>query len=288
KNELEKASATLRASEQEVIRADANFTEAYLASQRLQDVAKKNPNLVAGQELDVVLAKEASTAGALDAAKQRVQECQAEESKVRSMITYTTITAPFDGMITKRYVDPGALVPAGGSSGTQTPVVDIAEHKRLRLTFPVPESAVALVKVDAPVRIAVNSLGATLTGKVSRFSGKVDHATRTMSTEVDIDNAEGRLKPGIYASVALVVRESKGATAVPLQAIVTGDKPKAFVVNKSGAVEERAITIGLQTSDKAEVLTGLSPGELVIVGSRSGIQPGQKVTTKLIELNPAN
>lgn len=287
KHDLEKASAALRASEQEVLRGEANFNEAYLASQRLQGVVKQNPKLVAGQELDAVQAKEASTAGTLDAAKQRVQECQAEVSKVRSMITYTTITAPFDGVITRRYVDTGALVPAGTSSSAQVPVVDIAEDKRLRLAFPVPESAVALVKVDAPVRITVGSLGVTIEGKVSRFSGKVDRATRTMSTEVAVDNSDGRLKPGMYASVALMVRESKGAIAVPVQAIAAGEKPHVLVVGKGGTVEERPVKLGLQTPEKAEVLTGLQPGEMVIVGSRSGIQPGQKVTAKMIELTPA-
>ena len=288
KNDLEKASATLRASEQEVLRAEANYNEAYLSSQRLQGVAKQNAKLVAEQELDAVQAKEASAAGTLDAAKQRVQECQAELGKVRSMITYTTITAPFDGVITRRYVDTGALVPAGTSSSAQMPVVDIAEHKRLRLTFPVPESAVALVNVDARVRITVEAVGVTIEGRVSRFSGKVDRATRTMSTEVDIDNADGRLKPGMYASVALVVHASKAAVTVPVQGIAVGEKPGALVVSKSGTVELRPVKLGLQTPAKVEVLSGLSPGEMVIVGSRSGIQPGQKVTAKLIETNPAD
>ncbi|MEO6741865.1 MAG: efflux RND transporter periplasmic adaptor subunit [Chthoniobacteraceae bacterium] len=287
KHDLEKATASHRASEQEVLRAEASYNEAYLASQRLQGVAKQNAKLVAEQELDAVLAKEASTAGALDAAKQRIQECQAEVNKVRSMITYTTITAPFDGVITRRYVDTGALVPAGTSSSAQVPVVDIAEDKRLRLAFPVPESAVSLVKVDAPVRITVSSLGVTIEGKVSRFSGKVDRATRTMSTEVAVDNSDGRLKPGMYARVALVVRESKGAVAVPVQGITVGEKPSVLIVSKSGTVEERRVKLGLQTPEKAEVLSGLEPGEMVIVGSRSGIQPGQKVTAKVIELTPA-
>ncbi len=283
KNDLEKASAALRASEQEVLRGEANYNEAYLASQRLQDVAKQNAKLVAGQELDAVLTKEASAAGSLDAAKQRVQECQAEVNKVRSMIAYTTITAPFDGVITKRYVDTGALVPAGTSSTAQMPVVDIAEHKRLRLTFPVPESAVALVKNDAPVRITVEALGVTIEGKVSRFSGKVDRATRTMSTEVDVDNADGRLKPGMYAGVALVVRESKSAITAPAQGVALGENPSVLVVGKGGTIEERPVKLGLQTAAKVEVVSGLEPGELIVVGSRAGLQQGQKVTAKPVE-----
>ncbi len=283
KSELDKAAAALRATEQEVIRAEANYNEAYLASQRLQDVAKQNPRLVAAQELDAVQAREQSAAGALDAAKQRTHECQAEVNKVRSMLAYTTITAPFDGVITRRYADPGALIAAGTASNAQ-PVVDIAEHRRLRLTFPVPESAASLVKVDAPLRVQVESLGLTMKAKVSRFSGKVDRATRTMATEADIDNTDGRLRPGLYASVALVLRESKGALTVPAQGVGGGEKAFVLAVTKSGVVEERKVQIGLQTSARMEILSGLQPGEMVIVGSRSGIQPGQKVAPKPVEM----
>lgn len=287
KDDLEKATAAVGASEQEVVRSEASYNEAHLACRRLQDVAKQHPNLVAEQDLDTAHAKDAVAAGALAVAKQKVAESSAEVSKVRSMITYTTITAPFDGVITKRFVDPGALVQAGTSSSSQLPVVDIAEDARLRLVFPVPESAVSLVKIGAPVRVSVSSIGATLDAKVSRFSGNVERATRTMSTEVEIDNSDGRLTPGMYASVELVVRESKGAVAVPIQAVAVGEKPKVFVVNGSGTVEERAVKLGLETPSEAEVISGLESGDMVIVGSRSGIQPGQKVTPKLIEITAA-
>jgi RND family efflux transporter MFP subunit len=287
KDDLEKASATLRASEQEVARAEANYNDAHAACRRLQDVAKEHPKLVAEQELESAQTKDAVAAGALAVATQRVGECTAELSKVRSMIAYTTISAPFDGVITKRFADPGALIQAGTSSSAQAPVVDIAEDKRLRLVFPVPESAVALVKVGASVRATVGSINAAIEAKVSRFSGKVDRATRTMFTEVEIDNGDGRLTPGMYASVELVVRESKGAITVPVQAIAVGEKPRVFVVTPVGNVEERAVKLGLETPSKDEVTSGLEPGEMVIVGSRSGIQPGQKVTPKLIEIATA-
>jgi RND family efflux transporter MFP subunit len=287
KDDLGKATAALGASEQEVVRAEANSDDAHLACRRLQDVAKQHTKLVAEQDLDTAQARDAEAASALAAAKQRVAEATAEVGKVRSMIAYTTITAPFDGVITKRYADPGALIQAGTSSSAQMPVVDMAEDQRLRLVFPVPESAVALVKIGAPVRVTISALGEKIDAKVSRFSGKVERATRTMSTEVDIENPTSRITPGMYASVNLVVRESKGAVTVPVQAIAVGEKPKVFIVNSSSQVEERAVKLGLETPAEAEVTSGLEPGDLVIAGSRSGLQPGQKVTPKLIEITPA-
>lgn len=287
KNELEKASAALGASQQEVIRSEAGYKEAHLACTRLQDVAKDHPRLVAQQELDVIQAKDATAAGALAVARQKVEEATAEVSKVRSMMAYTTIAAPFAGVVTRRGADPGALVQAGTSSSGLAPLLDIAEDKRLRLVFPVPESAASLVKVGALVHVTVSSLGEKFEAKVSRYSGKIDRTTRTMLTEAEIDNHEGRFTPGMYASVSLVLRESKGAVAVPVQAVAIGENPKVLVVNGAGTIEEHSIKLGLETPFLDEVLNGLAPGDQVIVGSRAGLQAGQKVTPKPIELAPA-
>jgi RND family efflux transporter MFP subunit len=279
-NELQKATASSFAADQEVIRAEAAHAEAHLGFTRLQDVAKDHPKLVAQQEVDAARARDATTGSAVAAAMQKVEESRAEIARVKAMVGYTTITAPFAGVITRRLADPGALIQAGTSSTTQ-PIVELAEDKKLRLTFPVPESSVPLVKTGAAVRVTVGSLETSFDAAVSRFSGKVDRATRTMWTEVDVDNAEGRFTPGMIAEVALVVRESKRAVAVPVQAIAAGEKPTVMLVGRGDVVEQRAVTLGLQTPGKTEVLTGLQPGDLVLVGARTGVQPGQKVHAKV-------
>lgn len=282
RSDFERDSAAFRASEEEVKRAEANYAEAHLASERLLAVAKDHPKLVAQQEIDNAQAKDRNAAGAVGAARDHVEECTAAINKAKVMLTYTAITAPFDGVITRRYADPGALVQAG-TSGTQvTPLVDIDQDSRLRLVFPVPESAVAHVEVGAAVQVFVSSLHDHFSGKVARFSGKVDRATRTMSTEVDVENGNLRFKPGIYAEVTLVLQDHKAAIAVPVEAIAVGTKPSVLVVNGNGLVEKRDIELGLETPTRAEVIAGLQPGEQVIVGSRAGVQPGQKVIGKLI------
>jgi RND family efflux transporter MFP subunit len=282
KNDFEKDSAAFRASEEEVKRVEANYAEAHVASERLLAVAKDHPKLVAQQEVDDAQAKDRNAAGALGAARQHVEECTAAINRTKTMLSYTTITAPFDGVITRRYADPGALIQTG-TSGTQVmPLVDIDQDSRLRLVFPVPESAVAHVQVGASVQVLVSSLHDNISGNVARFSGKVDRATRTMSTEVDVDNKDLRFKPGIYAEATLVLQEHKGAIAVPVEAVSVGIKPNVLVVNGSGLVEKRGVELGLQTPTRAEVVKGLQPGEQVIVGSRAGIQAGQKVIAKVI------
>lgn len=284
-DELGKVQAALGAAEEEVTRAEAASTDAHIAYQRLQQVAKEHPKLVAAQDVDSALAKDTAASSGFAATKQRVEEAHSEVARVKALLGYMNIVAPFDGVITRRLADPGALIQAGTSSNTQAmPLVELAEDKKLRLVFPVPESAVTLVNVGLPVKVTVGATGQSFEGNVSRFSSKVDHSTRTMWTEVDVENADGRFKPGMIAEARLQTVEHKDAVAVPLQAVSIGEKPAALVVNAAGAVEQHPLKLGLQTPTKAEVLSGLQPGDLVVVGSRSGLQVGQKVTAK--ELSP--
>ena len=199
KDDLKKASAELMTAREEVKRAQANYEDVHLAYQRLTAVAKANPKLVAQQDVDTSRTKDDAMASALSAARNRVSEGEANVGKMQTMLDYASITAPFDGVITKRYADAGALVQAGTASETQTmPVVDIAEDDILRLVFPVPESAVPKVHNGLPVEITINALKQTFPGKVTRFAGKVDVATRTMRTEVDVPNPDGKFTPGMY------------------------------------------------------------------------------------------
>ena len=283
RNDLEKDTASFHASEEEKKRAEAIYAETHLACDRLMVVAKDHPKLIAQQQVDEAQAKDRNAAGAVGAAQQHIEECGAALDKTRTMLSYTTITAPFEGTITRRYADPGALIQAGTSSSTlTTPIVDIAEDTRLRLVFPVPESAVAQVKIGAPVQVSISSLNETFDTTISRFSGKVDHATRTMSTEADVENRDGHLKPGVYASATLVLQTREDVVAVPVEAISVGEKASVFVVDRNNLIENRPIKLGLQTPTRAEVLEGLRPGDLVVIGSRAGIEPGQKVIAKLI------
>src|ERR1043166_9252895 len=117
------------------------------------------------------------------------------------MLKYSRIHAPFDGVITKRFADPGALIHNGGSSST--PLVRLSQNGRLRLVFPVSVSFVSLIMIGDPVEIRVQSSGNTFAGTISRFTRKVETATRTMEVEVDVPNSDLRFVPGMYASVAL-------------------------------------------------------------------------------------
>jgi RND family efflux transporter MFP subunit len=194
------------------------------------------------------------------------------------MVGYTQITAPFDGVITYRYADPGTLIDAQGK-----PLVRVSDNYLLRLDFPVTVDYVKDVQAGDSVEVRVDSLsGKTFTGKISRFTHDVDDNTRTMITEIEVPNPGLELVPGMYATVVLKVEKHAQALAVPTEAVSGEKTPTVYVVNQDDQIEERAVKLGLETPDKYEVLSGLNEGDLVVIGGRAGFQAGQKVEPKLV------
>jgi RND family efflux transporter MFP subunit len=275
--ELQDELINARAAEQ---KAKADYTNAHLIYTRLQAVNKEHPNLVAEQDLDTADANEQTAAAA-------IAEAKAEVEKFQTMVNYTQITAPFDGVVTRRYADPGTLIQAGTSSDTQAlPLVRVSDNYRLRLDFPVTVDYVKDVQIGAEVQVQVDSLNnKTFTGKVSRFTHDVNDDTRTMTTEIEVPNQDLALMPGMYATVVLKVEKRQNTLAVPIEA-VSGDKtPTVCVVNKDNQIEVHPVKLGMETPDDYEVLSGLKEGDLVLIGNRSGFEAGQKVEPKLVQLS---
>ncbi len=254
-------------------RAQADHTNANLIYSRLQSVNHDHPNLVAQQDLDTAQANDLATAAAIAAAEANVERYQ-------TMVSYTHITAPFDGVITHRYADPGALIDAQGN-----PLVRVSDNYLLRLDFPVTVDYAKDVKLGDSVVVRVDSLnGKTFTGKISRFTHEVDDRTRTMITEIEVPNPGLELIPGMYATVVLDVEKHAQALAVPIEAVSSGKSSTVYLVNHDNQIEERSVKLGLETPNKYEVLSGLQEGDQVVIGNRSRFQAGQKVEPKLIQL----
>ena len=268
KDQLEGA----RASERQ---ASAEHSIADLDYQRLVGVNRAQPNLVAQQDLDAAQAKDSATEAALATAK-------ADADRYGTLSDYTRVQAPFSGVITKRFVDNGALVEAG-TSASAGPIVELAESDLLRLRLPVPESETPVVRVGGSVHVSVDALHREFDGVIARDAWDIDRATRTMLVEVDVPNPDGAFKAGMYASVTLRTEEADGVLAVPLQAVSQGDKPTVLVVGADNALAERPVVLGMRTSSLVEIRSGLSEGELVVVGDRPGLAPGTVVTPKLVD-----
>jgi RND family efflux transporter MFP subunit len=258
-------------------KAEADYTNAHLIYMRLAAVNKEHPNLVAQQDLDTADAKDRTTAAAIAATK-------ADVGKYNTLVAYTFITAPFDGVITKRYADPGALIQAGTTSDTQSlPLVRVSDNYRLRLDFFVSQRYVKDTHVGDTVEVRVESQGGkTFTGAITRTTERVEELTRKLTTEIEVPNPNLELVPGTYAEVVLKVESHPHALAIPAEAVPPGQQSSVYLINDQHQIEVRPVTLGLETPNSYEVLAGLKEGDLVLVGSRSQVKPGQTVEPKLI------
>lgn len=276
----------IRKAQGDLQRAQSTQAAAHSAYARLKQAADSRAGLVAQQEVDDSQAKDLGGAAQVDsaeaelsAAKQQLDVAQANQKQYAALSGYTRITAPFAGVITNRYADTGALIAAGTSSSTQAiPVVRLAEISVLRLVLPVPESMAAQVRLGQVVKVHVQALDQDFTGKVSRFADSLDMQTRTMETEIDVPNHGGKLIPGMYTETELSLREKKDVLTIPLEGVTrNGEVSTVLLVNPQGIVEERRIKLGMEDASRVEVLSGLSEGDLVIVGNRSSFRNGEKV-----------
>ena len=298
-DELVRARATTRLSDANVDRARDDLTRSQAAHQashlsysRLATVLETRPNLVAQQEIDEAMARDrvgeaqvSAARAALAASQQQVEVSRAELKKTETLDAYARITAPFAGVVTNRFADTGAMIQAGTASQTQTmPLIRLSQNELLRLVLPVPESLVPGIRLGSTLAVRVPTLNRAFSGRIARFAGSVSLATRTMETEVDVPNPGLILVPGMYAEVTLTVERRNGALAVPLEAVAHPEQsPTVLLVGAGNRLEERAVTLGLETARRIEIRSGLREGNLVLVGSRTQFRPGQKVEPKLIE-----
>ena len=294
KASLDRSRAEVGRAHEELQRMQAAHEMNHLSFGRLEQVSKTRPGLVAQQEIDDARSRDLvgeaqinAARSALSAADEQVKFSQADQARTNALFAYARVTAPFAGVITKRYADTGSMIQAGTASQTQAmPLVRVSENSLLRLILPVPESAVPGIRLGEHVDVDVPTLHRNFTGKVARFSGKLQSSTRTMETEVDVPNPSLVLMPGMYAEVKLMLQEHNGVIAIPLTALGGPEgKPTVFVVDGNRKLEERPVVLGLETADRAEVKSGLQEGDLVVIGNRSQLKIGQAVTPKVIDMS---
>jgi RND family efflux transporter MFP subunit len=249
--------------------------------------------LVAQQEVDDAQGKDLAAASQVDAGESSLEAARSQllVSKARLihdqvLFAYSRITAPFAGVVTQRTANLGTLMQAGTSSSTQAmPLVKLSQDDLFRLVIPVPESSVRYIRIGDPVEVRVPALNRAFPGKVARFSLDVREDTRTMHTEVDVPNLDRLLMPGMYAETTLTLEAKQNILAVPMEAVNhEGEQTTVYLVSPGGKVEDRPITLGLETSTDAEIISGLAEGDAVIVSDRSGLKVGEEVRPQVVQM----
>ena len=249
--------------------ADAKVAEIELS--RMTGAQKKAPDLVLPQALD-------KARGASDVAHANLQRTQ-------TLLDFAKITAPFAGVVTMRFVDNGAFVPAATSGGAQNAAIfTVMNYTTIRAQACVPELDAALVKTGQPVKVTLEALGGkTCEATVSRFAQAIDEATRTMLVEADIPNPDLALRPGMYATIKVGVEQHTGALLVPVDALAM-EKTNAFVFKLAdGKAKKTAVTLGFNDGAKVEILTGAGYGEPVILVGKATLNDGQAVRVEEVK-----
>ena len=273
KAQIAEAESKVQAAESDRRQAEAQLAAVQSTYERLRKAAE-TPGAVAGNEL-VLAEKQVDATQAL--VRSRRQATSAAESVVearKELEAYLTITAPFDGVVTDRFVHPGALA----GPGADTALLIIQQVAHLRLVVPVPEEDVGGVAQGASVPFRVPAYPERkYTGTVARIAHALDPKTRTMAVELDVFNRDGSLAPGMYPAVGWPVRRDRPALFVPRASVVTTTERTFVIRNQNGRAEWVDVKKGAAAGDLIEVIGNLHPGDMVVRRATDELREGAAV-----------
>ena len=213
----------------------------------------------------------------LDEATSKVEVAEAKHEKLQVLVGYLKITSPYSGVITVRNVHPGYFV-RSAAEGVEKPLLRVSRTDIMRVVTYVPDRDVPYVDVGDPAEVSLDALDSTSEGKVSRFAEFEDPASRTMRTEIDLKNPDGKIKEGMYGTATIVLDKTRAALTIPTGCLAgesKNGKGKVFVV-RDGKAKATEINVGADDGIRLEVLKGLTPDDLVIVNS-SAVSDGTPV-----------
>ncbi len=232
---------------------------------RVSEALKSSPDLVMPQ--------------AADDAKAKYDVAKASLERAETLLAYAKVTAPFSGVITRRWVDPGAFIPAATSSSAaqNAALLTLAEFVRVRVQIQVPEPEVPFVTSGLPVQITVQELAGRLyEGRVTRYAEALDD-DKNMLTEIEIPNPNGELRPGMYASVKLELQRKPDALTIPAEALLFEKTKTSLFTVADGKVRKVSVKIGLNDGISAEILEGVTSKDAVVLAGKQTLNDGQPV-----------
>lgn len=213
----------------------------------------------------------------LRAAEARAAVAEANLAEAQTMLSYTKLQAPFDGIVIARNVDPGHFVqPASGADAK--PLATVARTDLMRVALDVPEMEANFVDVGDPVVLRVQALrGGELHGKIARISWSLDAGNRSLRAEIDVPNDNAALRPGMYATGLIELDRRDKAMVLPATAIMQKSAETTCIVVENGTANHRVIATGLRVGPDIEVLRGLSEGSEVVTLRPEFLSDGQAV-----------
>jgi RND family efflux transporter MFP subunit len=213
----------------------------------------------------------------LRAAEARAAVAEANLAEAQTMLSYTKLQAPFDGVVNARHVDPGHFVQPASGAGAK-PLAAVARTDRMRVAIDVPEMEAGLVDVGDPVALKVQALrGGELKGQIARISWSLDANNRSLRAEVDVQNDDSALRPGMYATGVIELDRRDQALTLPATAIMRNGAEISCMVVESGKAVRVPIEAGLRVGPDTEIIGGLTEAHEVVTVRPEALSQGQAV-----------
>lgn len=294
KSEMSRVEASLAAVEAEFERTQDLVQRQSLERRVLDEVRKKRDSELAAKqstesaitsaEAEVTVAKAKQAAADADAkvAQTNTKIARSELDELNVMIDYATLKAPFAGIVTKRSLDPGDLVQNKDAGDSGQSLFVISQIDKVRVQMPVPEADAALVNRGDKVTLTLPffSSETPLTGSVTRMSQSLDRSTRTMLIEVELENSDGKLLPGMFGQATIDLSTKVAAATLPARAVRFDESGNAYVyiLSSDDSVSVTDVKTGMDNGNSIEILSGVEAGQRVIDAHRERFTTGQKVT----------
>ncbi|MGH6984461.1 MAG: efflux RND transporter periplasmic adaptor subunit [Stellaceae bacterium] len=259
-----------------VAQAQSNMQLAKVTNQRTQVLVVQGWQTKQQGDVDRLTLQAQSAA--LQVAEANLKAGQAQVSRLGELTGFEKVTAPFDGVITQRHIDVGSLVTADVNSGTQ--LFDIAHSDVLRIQIWVPQDAVFGLKDGDMAEVRVPEIpGRVFHGRVARNANALQPGTRTRLTEVDVENSDGALFPGLYCTVRLFIRRPQPVISIPSEAVIFNKNGLSAAVYEDGRVRIKPLDVLADNGADVEVRAGLNPDDRVILNPPINITDGMRVST---------
>jgi membrane fusion protein (multidrug efflux system) len=256
--QVNQAEASHQVAEAGVRRSEADLSLALTNVERARNLYGRQ--LLPKQQLDDAEARYTSAVATLDLSRAQRAQSESRLKELKINLSNTTVVSPTNGFVSQRLVDPGAWV------SQNAPVVVVVDIASLRLVANVVEKDLKSVNAGDRAVVGVDAFpGENFNGRIARVSPILDPATRTAVIEIEVPNPAYRLKPGMYANVTLEIETRENILTVPKVALIdSGGSRGVYQPNAEGRAEFKAVKIGLEDNEKAEIVDGLSEGEIVV------------------------
>ena len=268
REQIKQAEAAQQVSQATIRQREADLQLAQTNVERSRNLFQRQ--LLPKQTLDDNESRYQSALAAIDLSRAQSAQSQARLDELRVNMTNTVIISPVDGFVARRAADPGAFV------SQNAPVVDVVDIRRVRLVVNIIEKDLKQIQAGDQTVVEVDAYaGETFTGRIARMSPVLDPATRTAAIEIEIPNADYRLKPGMYARVGITTEERPNALIVPANAVVdVGADRGVYLAGTDNTATFRKIEIGIEDDARIEILAGLTDGDRFVSTGAAGLREG--------------